>query len=246
MLDETSGTNANNSISARDATYEGTFTLAASPGIFGHNAVDLSSGGSPSGNVDVADNAAFSPQAGASGQITICHMARFHEIPVGYMVAKGSGGAFEWASVGGPTTTYAPVVWQSDGTPCMGFTTNNAVFAVDTDYFIVLRFNRATPVLAAYINNSKEGPTGTNTESTSAAGNSSDGGAELTMGRRGDSGASLNGLLAGVAIFPTALSEGDISDLYDAVILGPGPPVFPSGIPKRRYGYPRHLMRKAR
>jgi hypothetical protein len=209
LLDETAGTNANDSgPNNLDGTYAGTYTLNAAT-IFGHAAVDLSS----TGVVTIADNSLFSPQVGGSGTITLEALFRLDALSgMQAIVAKGTGSQYEYQLSSYNGNQMAFYVWSLGSTVDFGCVTQGPVLRLGVDYHVVATFAQATSTIHLYVND-VEPSLSTFTE----GGTTANGTAPVTIGQRGDTAFQLDGKIAGVAIYPTVLSAARVAAHYQAL-----------------------------
>lgn len=211
LLDETSGTNADDSSGNNlDGTYVGTVTVNGGT-VFGKVAANFVT----DGRVEIPDNALFSPQAGASGLLTLEAIVNADSVSAGCIVAKGGGGGgvyeYEVWFDSGLIKVY---IWISTGGSLVVERFLSSSLSTATDYHIVVTFNRSTEVCKIYVN----GVVQSDNNWVFAATNSSDTASPVTIGRRADNAHPFDGRIACVAIYPTDLSDTRIADHYTALI----------------------------
>lgn len=206
-LDETSGTTAfDRSGNGRNGTYTGTITPGARSSALGR-APDF--GG---GYIDIADNSAFSPQAGANGLLTIEAWAQIDVLgTLRYIFTKGNGAGYEWATQANVGNFYTGIVWNTGGGNAIGPVDGGVVNT--SMHHIAWVASKAAPLGALYLDGVLVASTVTSPDT------SSDGPSPVQIGRRGDGYANTwDGLIQHVAIFPTALSAARIKAHYVAGI----------------------------
>lgn len=206
-LDEPSGTVAfDRSGNSRNGTYTGTITPGGRSSALG-TAPDF--GG---GYVNIADNAAFSPQAGANGLLSIEAWAQIDVLgTLRYIFTKGDGGGYEWAIQANVGNFYTGIQWTPGGADAIGPVDGGVV---NTQlHHIAWVTSKAAQFGFLYMDGVVIGSTNTSPAA------SSDGTSPVQIGRRGDGYANTwDGLIQHVAIFPTALSAARIKAHYVAGI----------------------------
>ena len=208
-LNETSGSFVDK-VAGRNGTRNGTLGTGT---VFGRTCADFT--GSTANYIQVADASVFSPQAGASGILSV--EAIINPDGDGVWVCKGgAGGQYEWAH-GRAATVMTLVVWTSGGSDVYQATTWNPDLATSgANYPVVTTFNRGTNTATIYVNGASvavdPGP------SWAGAGtNSSDTNAPITFGMRSDNGNVYDGRAGCVAIYNKVLSASEVAAHYAAL-----------------------------
>jgi len=158
------------------------------------------------GNVMAVDASWQSPQASASGKLTleaVIHPTSSSEQTVWF---KGANNAWEYWLCVELTGKLTLTVWQSGGSAVMVASSSTGLISTDTTYHVAGTFNRSTPSAVVYINGSSVGSSG------SASSTSSDGSGALRFGVRKDGGTdrSFTGSMSYGAVYKTDLSSARI------------------------------------
>lgn len=215
ILDEISGS-AFDQVGTHPATKNGTVTQASVSFFDGRSYADFAGG-----YFQAADAADLSPQVGATGQITVEVWAKLDTLATTTrLVGKASAG-YEWELFVRSSGAADFVTYYGGGANCQAVIAAGSAVTTGVWHQIVGVANRATPIIATYVDGVLQG------SSSAATSTSTDTTDPVDIGRRGDgAGTSVDGALAHIAIYPTALSPERIKAHYQAgvrsgVVVGP-------------------------
>lgn len=162
---------------------------------------------SDAGCVKASDASWQSPQAGASGKITLEAVIRPTSLTTDQTIwFKGENAAWEYLmNVGSAGQLYC-VIWQTSGSSTVMNLTTASVISVNTTYHVAATFNRSTPALVLYVNGSNVG------SSASASSTSTDSTGALRFGVRMDGyiNRGFAGSMSHGAVYNTDLSSARI------------------------------------
>lgn len=182
--------------------------------------------GYPAGSYDFSsdkitfgDHNDFSPEAGASGAITIVAWVKFDTLPTttnarSFIVAKGTGSQYEYSLNSNGTGTAARLsarIWQLNGTDVFTSALNGTTnLSTGTWYHTAFIYDKAANYGKIYLNGSLE-------NSSATTGTASNGTASLYLGKRQDEpvNTALDGQITQVAIFSRALTVAEITQIYN-------------------------------
>jgi len=213
MLDETSGTVATNqgSASASNASYGSTYSpVLGTRTIFGLTTPDFQG----TDVVTLTDNAALgASHAGVTGTGTWEFLFRQDTtVAVAHLWQKFANGAPTdfWIADGG---LFIAGIRDSAGSSVTSIFAFSAITAADTDYHIVVTYDRANQTEELWINgvSTATDTTASGSTSTSTVGMGF-GGKDATS-----SGQGLNGSAGGYALYSQVLSDARIAAHYDAL-----------------------------
>lgn len=151
----------------------------------------------------ITDNAALSPEAGASGKLTLEAWIRVTGAFSSAMmiVTKGNSNQYEWDLRVNVDGTIKGTVSALNGTDVISVNSPSAI-SLDTWYHVAFTYNRATPTAVLYING-----TAVASANSGFVGNASDGTGDMQIGHRQDNGGTyFNGYIGHVAVYGTDLS----------------------------------------
>lgn len=161
--------------------------------------------------VSIGDNSAFSPEAGASGLITMmCFgMRDITHANIAFMVTKGASAQYECDLGITAANTVFGQCYTLAGTGSGPVDTVVAVPVSQWHHF-AFTYDKAANVHKMYWN-------GVQTDSKPIATTSADGGGPLQFGRRADGGGVMfNGAIAHVGLFNTALTAAQVNAVAQA------------------------------
>lgn len=213
-LNERSGTTANGAGSTAVSGTYASATLASIPFPAGGMAPYFS--GASAGGVSIADNAAWSPEAGASGLLSLeawfCTATAPSNNPP--LISKLGSTQFEY-ELGLRGAQVAAYGINSTGATTILLILNSSAtefgLGLSRWHHTVYTFDRATPAATLYVDGQLVGT------SSTATVNATDGTAQLWLGGRADdASASLAGGLAHVALYNYVLSPLSIRNHYRA------------------------------
>lgn len=214
LLDEPSGATAKNQKSTGDATLTGAYTRNQAGLLVGDPRPSTSFSG---GYADIADNAAFSSHAGASGQMSVETVFSTDDLTAQrYLFTKASN-PYEFALFVQDTAGLVTFkTWSDVGATVM--TVNSASgTSISTKYHVLATIDRAAPLISIYLN----GVAASNSTLPNGAIYSSDTTSALSIGRRGDNSPSpMSGKIGPVAYYPTALTAAQAGAHYREWLRG--------------------------
>jgi hypothetical protein len=218
-LDEASGTTAQDATANnRDGTYQGSVTPNADTFLDGTAAPVWSGSNATTTNIVVADNAAFSPHAGASGKMSLIFFWKQDALNA---TAAGETGRFSLVMKVGASAAYEIYTYLNNGklslalTPSAGgdvATVETAgVIADSVWHMAALTYDRAAAQLKGYVDGVLFAT------DTSFSGNTSDTTAPLYFGGKADaSGRFYRGALAHIAMTNDVLTADEILGIWEA------------------------------
>jgi hypothetical protein len=209
------GTGGGNSGPAYDTAAPGSLSAG--------NYIFSTSGGTD--RIDFGDSAAFSPEAGASGTMTIMAWVRFTSVrtdqtwPPSWIFAKGGSSQYEFGIGQMGDVNSSPRMrmrwWTSSGQDIATSDSNDTTIVAGTWYHFAVIFDRAGNLMRMYLNGAPD------VSVTASSYNSTDQTANLNLGAREADG-NLDANMTEFAMFNRVLTQPEIAEIMNFGLQGSG------------------------
>jgi hypothetical protein len=212
-LGEASGTTAVDQVGANPGTYSGgpTLGVAGAPGHGSSTAVTLDGS---SQYVTVPDAGALSPEAGATGELSLEAWVKLSALPTGgpaTVMAKGTTKGFEYGLRVRPDGSVEIRLWTAGGSTYQAVASPAGAVTPGAWVHLVGTCDNGASC-QVYVNGTQRASVSSGWGATPP----SDGTAALTIGRRADGVQPLVGTVGEVAVYGRALSASRVSAHYSA------------------------------
>jgi hypothetical protein len=200
--------------------HDGTLDSANNPDFVSNVPPGYAAGGSydfSSDKISFGDHADFSPEAGASGIISIVVWVNFDTLDVTeggrqFVVSKGGGGGYEYAinsNGNGTTAVFSGRIWTSGGTD-IGDVDSVTKIKTGVDYCVGMTYSKADGYNKIYVQGALEA---THTAHI-GDGTASDGSSNLLLGARDDAaGTASDQKISRFVMFSRILSDAEHLDI---------------------------------